>query len=236
VSGSAFEELRTYTGIEGSLYENSSIEGTVTGYDPVIRNCRVNTLVIVSVNKWAPVIEDSSIANCRLQVWANHKPAFSWKNSSINITQFGAPYDVPGKTYTREWNIENCDINFGGRRFYRRSTMFKAPVAAGDIKKLLHAGSAISHTYFVCVPLDDLLLFENFFHYFESSVAVFTNYFGYAVRVFVDCGYTSSHHLQAYVGRIVNISGTLCLYLGTTDAEIAVNPGDTLYVDYDIVF
>lgn len=240
--GSSFAELNTSIGIEGSLYTDSSIRGAVTGRKSVVRNCNVNTLTVVGIQvggvgqKWESVVENSSVDDMRLLVSSDNKPAFSWKNSSIVITQYGATYDIPGATYTREWSCENCDVVFGQRRFYKRSTLFKSPIAAGDIRKLPHSASGISHTYFVCVPLNDLLLFENFFHYSESSAAVLINYFGYAVRVFVDCGYTSSHHLQAYVGRIVNISGTLCLYLGTTDAEIAVNPGDSLYVDYDIVF
>jgi hypothetical protein len=240
--GSVFAELGTSSGIEGSVYDNCTISGEVSGYKSTVRNSHVARLTVLGLVAgstsfpWESVIDNSRVDDCRLQVYSTNKPAFSWKNSSINITQYGATYDVPGQTYTREWNIENCDVTFGNRKFYKSSTMFKAPVAVGDIKKLPHSASGILHTYYVCVPLDDLLLFENFFHFSESSVAVLVNYFGYAVRVFVDCGYTSSHHLQAYVGRIVNVSGTLCLFLGTTDAEIAVNPGDTLYVDYDIVF
>ena len=240
--GSSFAELNTSIGIEGSLYADSSLRGEVTGRKSVVRNCNVNTLTVVGIQvggvgqKWESVVENSSVDDMRLLVSSDNKPAFSWKNSSIVITRYGATYDIPGATYTREWSCENCDVVFGQRRFYKRSTLFKSPIAAGDIRKLPHSGSVISNTYFVCVPLDDLLLFENFFHFSGSSLAVLSNYFGYSVRVFVDCGYTGSHHLQAYVGRIVNISGTLCLYLGATDAEIAVNEGDTIYVDYDIVF
>ena len=240
--GSSFAELNTSIGIEGSLYTDSSVRGAVTGRKAVVRNCDVNTLTVVGVQiggvsqKWESVIENSSVSDMRLQVSSGNKPAFTWKNSSINITLYGATYDIPGATYTREWSCENCDVVFGQRRFYKRSTLFKSPIAAGDIRKLPHAATSLYNSMFVCVPLDDLLLFENFFHFSGSSVAVLSNYFGYAVRVFVDCGYTSSHHLQSYVGRIVNISGTLCLYLGAIDTEIAVNEGDTIYVDYDIVF
>lgn len=238
--GSVFAELGTSSGIEGSVYENCSVGGEISGYKTTVRNSRVAKLTVLGLVSgttsfpWESVIDNSRVDDCRLQVYSTNKPAFSWKNSSITITQYGARYDVPSTSYVREWECENCDVTFGTKKFSRSVKTFK-PVVAGTLKPV-YVGTGSSVVTYVCLVCDDLLMFENTYNYrsYTQGQPAFNLYFHYTGSLH-SCVWDSGDNDVRYMqGKVLNVDGVPCVLLGMYDYSI--DPGDAVYADMEIAF
>lgn len=241
-AGSTFSELGTSFGFEGSVYDNCTISGEVSGYKSTVRNSHVAKLTVVGLvagsvsSPWESVIENSRVDDCRLQVNSSNKPAFSWRNSSIAITQFAARYDVSTSSYTREWTCENCEVTFGTMKFRRRITEFR-PVMAGVLKPVIVEDDP-DYPY-ICLVVDDLLLFENLHLYrsYTQGQPPLDQYFSFMSRGCTcvgTAGTSADNETRFGQRRIVNVDGVPCVVVGMYDYSI--DPGDTVYVDVEIDF
>ena len=242
-SGSVFAEMGTSIGFEGSLYENSFIGGSVSGYKSVVRNSHVARLTVLGLVAgstsfpWESVIENSVVEDCRLQVTSTNKPAFTWKSSYINITQYGARYDVPDSLYTKEWSIDGCDVTFGSRKFYREKKYYMESLAEGALKNIMYS-IANPQIYILCVPLDDLLVFENFYRLSSSTSHAVTG-FAYRTRGMMDVSEGTQYdeqNVKSFKGYILNVDGVLCLGVDLMHGSQLPNTGDNLYIDFDVAF
>ena len=239
-AGSTFSELGTSFGFEGSVYDNCAISGEVSGYKSVVRNCHVARLTVLGLVAgstsfpWESVIENSVVEDCRLQVTSTNKPAFSWRNSSIAITQFAARYDVSTPSYTREWTCENCEVTLGTMKFRRSVKTFK-PVVAGTLKPV-YVGTGSSVVTYVCLVCDDLLMFESTYNYrsYTQGQPAFNLYFHYTGSLH-SCVWDSGDNDVRYMqGKVLNVDGVPCVLLGMYDYSI--DPGDAVYADMEIAF
>lgn len=239
-AGSTFSELGTSFGFEGSVYDNCTISGEVSGYKSTVRNSHVAKLTVVGLvagsvsYPWESVIENSRVDDCRLQVNSSNKPAFSWRNSSIAITQFAARYDVSTSSYTREWTCENCEVTFGTMKFRRSVKTFK-PVVAGTLKPV-YVGTGSSVVTYVCLVCDDLLMFESTYNYrsYTQGQPAFNLFFHYTGSLH-SCVWDSGDNDVRYMqGKVLNVDGVPCVLLGMYDYSI--DPGDAVYADMEIAF